>query len=205
MPIKHTLVVCGREIPTIEIDGVHYVSARCTADVFGLNWRTQKKQLLDAEQGALYGVIDISAETGLVHAQSRLGYRRSRQHIDRENAIYLRMDRVMIYIGRRSTANIRSQGQNHEGAAMVFARQLEFAQALRDYETIGIAVNKNHFGRDDLLRKKRMALVDVVNSKNRIEAKADRALLESLIGDMAGELGVPYQPNLVDAAGKAAA
>lgn len=208
--VKQTLVLQDREIRTIGINDVNYVSARGTTDVFGLDWRTQKRQLLESDSVILYGVIDISAPEFAGFSEQRLtigskngaenadilsqgsGYR-----ADRDDSIFIRMDRAMMFIARVSTSQMRANG-NHEGAEIVLAKQIEFSQALHDYETIGIAINSNHFGADEMRRKQRLTVAKLIQIKTTTSDLADRRVLSQLIGNAASEIGATYQPDLID-------
>lgn len=193
--IKPVLVILGIEIRTIEINGIAYVSARGTTDVFSLDWRTQKRLLLERDSAILYGVIDISAPEFSVFASQ--DSRKKGQHSDREDVIYLRMDRAMMFIAQVSTAHMRAKG-NHEGADAILAKRIEFAQALHDYETLGIAINRNHFGAEEMRRKQRLAVVNLIQAKAKTAEKAERRLIDNLIAEAASEIGASYQPDIVD-------
>lgn len=191
--IKPTLVILGKEIRTIEINGVAYVSARDTSDVFGLDWRRQKQALLTPDSVILYGVIDISTSDFADSLSLCSGYR-----ADKQDEIYLRMDRSTMFVARVSTERMRANG-NNEGAEAILAKQLDYAQALHDYETLGIAINRNHFGAEEILCKQRLAVGKLIQIKTNTPDLADRRVLSQLIGDAAAEIGAAYQPDLIDA------
>lgn len=211
--IKPTLVILGVEIRTIEINGIAYVSARGTTDVFNLNLAKQKSQLEDKDNIILYGVIDISTPEFADYRDHKVtitgknrgentnfasqASRKKGQHADREDHIFIRMDRAMMFIARVSTARMRVNG-NEEGADAILAKQLEYAQALHDYETLGIAINRNHFGADEMRRKQRLTVAKLIQIKSATADAADRHVLASLIGEAAGEIGATYQPDLID-------
>lgn len=190
--VKPTLVVLNREISTIEIDGIHYVSARAIGDVFNLDWRTQKRQLSDPDSVVLYGVIDISAPemAVIVSPDSRYSGRS-----DRADTIFVRMDRAMMFIARVSTANMRAKG-NHEGAEAVLQKQIEFARALHEYESFGIAVK---YGVADQRRKGQCVMLAAIRVKNQTQGQPERKLIEGMLAQQAAEYGLSYQPDLLDA------
>lgn len=211
--IKPTLVILGKEIRTIGINGVAYVSARGTTDVFSLDWRTQKRQLEDKDSIILYGVIDISTpefsedrESGLT-ITSKNGVentdfasqasRKSGYHADREDVIFIRMDRAMMFIAQVSTAHMRAKG-NNEGADAILAKRIEFAQALHDYETLGIAINSNYFGQEQIQLKKQDTVLKAVRLLNATESKPERRVVQGMIAALSPELGLSYQPDLID-------
>ena len=205
--IKPTLIILGNEIRTIEINGVAYVSARGTTGVFNLDWRTQKRLLEDKDSIILYGVIDLSSpdyrESGLTitgkngDENADILSKDSGYRADRSDVIFIRMDRAMMFIAQVSTANMRAKG-NHEGADALLAKRIEFAQALHDYETLGIAINRNHFGADEMRRKQRLTVAKLIQIKSATADAADRHVLANLIGEAAGEIGATYQPDLID-------
>lgn len=195
--IKPTMVINQQEIRTIEIKDVAYVSARETIEVFGLNWRKQKEVLLHPDSVVLYGVIDVS--TPEFEVIVTLSSRKDR-HVDLDNHIFIRMDRAMMFIARISTASMRSKGNNHEGADAVLAKQIEFAQALHEYETMGIAVKRNYFGEAENRRKSAVVVVKLINAKKEIEEPKARKMVDQLIEINAIDAGATYQPDLLDAA-----
>lgn len=194
--VKPTMVINQQEIRTIEIKDVAYISARGTIEVFGLDWRRQKEALLDPDSVILYGMIDVSApefENSLSLSSGYLG------RSDKNDTLFIRMDRAMMFIARISTANMRSKGNNHEGADAVLAKQIEFAQALHEYETMGISVKRNYFGETENRRKSALVFIKLSDAKLKTKDPSERKVFDQLIKLNATDAGATYQPDLLDA------
>lgn len=193
--IQPTLVLDGHVIRTIEIEEVPYISARGIVEVFNLDFRKQKKQLLEPDSVILYGVIDISTPEFAIFAN--LGSPKTGRHVDLDDNVFLRMDRAMMFIARVSTANMRANG-NIKGANAILALQLKFAQALHDFQMMGIAINRDHIAQSNADVAKINSIVKMVYAKNRSADGQDRKLLARLIGSRAADLGIEYQSDLLD-------
>lgn len=193
--VKPTMVINQQEIRTIEIAEVPYISARGTVEVFGMDWRRQKQQLLDPDSVILYGVIDVSTPEFEAIVSNGSGYL---GRSDKNDSIFIRMDRAMMFIARVSTAQMRAGG-NHEGAEAVLAKQIEFAQALHEYETMGISVKRNHFGETENRRKSALVFMKLSDAKLKTKDPAERKVLDQLMKLNATDAGATYQPDLFDA------
>src|SRR5574338_365587 len=96
---------------------------------------------------------------------------------------------------------VRAQG-NTTGADFLETKLNEWADALHDYEQLGAAFNLNHAKAGEALRKQRASFAQMIGVKNRPAAEPDRKALGAVIGQMAAELGVPSQVDLVDEGGE---
>ena len=75
-------------------------------------------------------------------------------------------------------------------------KQDEWADALHDYEELGMAVNLNHARNQDAIRRQREAFARMVGVKNQTRSTSDRQAITHIVQQMAGELGIPYQLEL---------
>lgn len=104
--------------------------------------------------------------------------------------------RVAAFLMSVNPEMVRSKG-NEDGAKFLMEKQEEWADALHDYEEIGVALNLNHIKQQEQLRKARMSLVQVIGTKNKTVDAADRQTVTAVIAQMSAELGLPYQPDLL--------
>lgn len=91
---------------------------------------------------------------------------------------------------------------NADGANFLIEKQEEWADALHDYEEIGVAVNLKHVKTQEVLRRQRMSFAQMIGIKNKTPNPSDRAALTRVVRCMAAELGVPYQIDLTETADK---
>lgn len=110
------------------------------SDLFGLRWDRQRDKVTKSVSfGKYLGVCTL--QMWGADGQKR-----------EQNCILL--SRVAAYIMSISPDAIRSQG-NHDAADFLEEKLNEWADALHDYEQIGIAINQNHVKFQEGLRKQR--------------------------------------------------
>ena len=73
-------------------------------------------------------------------------------------------------------------------------KQDEWADALHDYEELGVAINLNHHR---VQGAKVNALIRAVALRGKTENQTDRTLMGHLVARLASDIGLPYQPELV--------
>lgn len=94
---------------------------------------------------------------------------------------------------------MRSQG-NRTSAEYLEAKLAEWADALHDYEELGIALNMSHFRAQEAVRKQRTSFAQMIGVKNKTPELQDRQAISRVLKQMADELKIPYQPDLADGA-----
>lgn len=92
---------------------------------------------------------------------------------------------------------VRANG-NETGADFLEEKINEWADALHDYEEIGVAINMNHAKALEALRKQRISFAQMINIKNKTEELCDRRALGHVVKKMAEEIGIPYQSDLLE-------
>ena len=111
--------------------------------------------------------------------------------------IYIRLDRVAAFLGTINPIRVRALG-NTSAAEHLESKISEWDDALHDYEELGFAINLNHAKSQESLRKQRASFAQMIGVKNRTPGANDRQAISRIIGQMANELGIPYQTDLID-------
>jgi len=182
-----------------------YVSLRPIVDQIGLDWRTQKKVMLDDDNVLFYGTL-LLEDGQILQAPCKYDLKNAffPSH-DSENVqkpavffagdaqkdtVFIRLRRVQMYIARISIGNVRGRGGNESAAEFILALHEEWAEALHEYETNGIAIKQGH---SNQYIKDVRALIATINQKDKSASKADSKRLAQLIDNMFEKLGYPYQ------------
>ena len=153
------------------------------SDLFGLRWDRQRDKVTkSAGFGKYLGICTL--QMWGADGQKR-----------EQNCVLL--SRVAAYIMSISPDAIRSQG-NHDAADFLESKLNEWADALHDYEQLGIAINHNHVKFQESLRKQRASFAQMIGIKNKTETSSDRKAITHVIKNMADELSIPYQIDAVD-------
>lgn len=92
---------------------------------------------------------------------------------------------------------VRSHG-NIQSADYLEQKMTEWANALHDYEELGIAINMNHVRAQDALRKQRTSFVQYMGVLNKTPEMTNRRAITEILKQVAGEIGIEYQPDLLD-------
>lgn len=183
---KITLLInyAGLQLPVVKNDaGDDVTPLKPISDLFGLKW--EKQRLKVSEPGFLRDFLGTCTPLmGGAGGQNR------------EQTCIL-VSRVAAYLMSISPERVEAAG-NEDGARYLTEKLTEWADALHDYETLGEAINLNHIKHQEALRRQRATMAQMIGVKNRTPAVNDRAALSQIIGQMAGELGVSYQPDLLE-------
>lgn len=152
-------------------------------DLFGLQWERQRKKITESPYfSKFFGVCTVPM------------YGAGTQK--REQTCIL-LSRVAAFLMSLSPDQVRAQG-NIFSADFLEAKIEEWADALHDYEQLGAAINLNHAKNIEALRKQRMSLAQMIGIKNKTPEISDRKAIGHIIKQMADELDVPYQLDLLD-------
>jgi hypothetical protein len=184
--IRFTIEYAGLQLQLAKNDsGDDITPLKPISDLFGLGWERQRKKVAEEpEFKAFYGTCTVPM------------YGAGGQKRD-ETCILLQ--RVAGFLMGLSPSKIRAAG-NVDGAEFLRKKQEEWADALHDYEQLGVAVNLNHAKQIEAMNKNRMRLAQLLGVKAKTAEAKDRALISHLVASMAGELGISYQPDIIDAA-----
>jgi hypothetical protein len=156
-------------------------------DLFGLRWAQQREKVTNSPYLSRFlGVctLDIWCADGQKREQT-----------------CILLSRVAAFLMSINSDKVRSHG-NTAAADFLEQKIEEWADALHDYEEMGVAVNLNHARAQEMLRKQRASFAQMIAVKNRATAPNDRQALSHLLHQMAHELDVPYQPDLALAGAK---
>lgn len=177
-----SIVYAGLTLPVVQnAQGQDCTPLKPISDLFGLQWEDQRKKVTNGPYLSRYlgtCTIDIPGAGDQKRTQS-----------------CILVKRVAAYLMGINPDKVRAAG-NANGAAYLEEKQEEWADALHDYEELGAAFNLNHARHQELIRKKRMALVSLIGAKNKTAGAGDRGVLTCSIAALAAELGIAYQPDL---------
>ena len=184
--VSISIQYAGLELPILKNEqGDDVTPLKPISDLFGLQWERQRKKVSDDSFFRDYlgtcTVLKYGADT-----QNR-------------TQTCIKLDRVAAYLMALSAERIKSNG-NISGADYLTSKLNEWADALHDYEQLGVAINLNHHKNQEMLLKQRRNLMALIGTKNKTAALPDRRLLTKLIKVEADALGINYQADLVDGA-----
>lgn len=152
-------------------------------EVLGLDWMTQynkvtKSPFLMRELGVCIGLKPYADD-------------------QKREQICIKLDRLAYYLMTINPDRVRANG-NISGAEYLEAKISEWADALHEYEEMGVAYNLNHARTKEATRRDRMSFMAACKIKEGLQDEKNRRASEHVIGIWAGELGAPYQPDLLD-------
>lgn len=153
------------------------------SDLFGLSWADQHKKLKNSPWLSRFWGVCIG---DIPHAGGQ-----------KREQICILLQRVNSFLSAINPDRVRAAG-NVSGAEYLEQKLVEWADALHDYEVHGEAINQNHIKHREALRRDRMALMSMYNTKNATSDADDRTQITRVIRQASAELGLPYQSDLLD-------
>ncbi|HEY9210368.1 MAG TPA: hypothetical protein VIO56_03065 [Methylotenera sp.] len=186
-----TIEYAGMQLQIIKnAAGEEVTPLKPISDLFGLRWEGQRRKVTESEFYREYLGICTPARWGADGQSTPLmGGANGQNHI--------LLSRVAAYMMTISPEVVSAQG-NVTGAKFLEAKLNEWADALHDYEVLGVAINKNQLGAAKLELARINALVRLQAVKNRTDSKNDRKALTDAQRVITRELGLPIQTDLVD-------
>jgi len=182
--ISLTLEYAGMQLQIAKNEaGEEITPLKPISDLFGLKWETQRIKVSENDFYREY----LGTCTPLMGGAG--GQKREKTCI--------LLSRVSAYMMTITPERVRVNG-NETGADFLEAKLNEWADALHDYEALGVAINKNQMGAAKLELARINALVRLQTVKNRTESKHDRKALAEAQKVISKELGLPVQSDLVD-------
>lgn len=158
-------------LPIIECeDGHQRVPLKPISDQIGLNWKGQKRKLLNDDY--------LVERFGLILGVAR--YPQFGEQEDKREEYLIRVDRVTAFLNILSPRNITARG-NHEAADWLKAKHEEWDDALHAYETNGFAIKPGARARD---------VVQVISQIDRIKSPALKQIAARQANDELG-LDIP--------------
>ena len=178
--VTFSIQYAGLELQvTRNASGEDVVPLKPLADTFGLDWERQRVKVTASPY------LNEYLGTCTRHMPGAGG------QIREQTCILL--SRVAAYLMSINPDRVKAQG-NEDGAKFLIAKQNEWADALHDYEELGVAVNLNHHR---VQGAKVNALIRAVALRGKTENQTDRTLMGHLVARLASDIGLPYQPELV--------
>lgn len=151
------------------------------SDLFGLKWEEQRKKVTSSGY--------LSEFLGVCTPDIRGAGDQNRVQI----CVLVR--RVAAYLMTINPEKVRAAG-NEAGSRFLVKKFDEWADAVHDWEEVGVAINMNHVRAQDGLRKQREAFARMMVTKTKMEDAADRKAVGQVAAQMAAELGVMFQLDL---------
>ena len=124
-----------------------YFFVKSLVEQIDLSWHGQRAKLLDGDNLVLFGTANavFGSASCSKTAQTDGNEPKNSQNncvdsdvLKAKEGIYIRLDRVQTYLHRLSTNQIRKRG-NSNAADYILELQQEWADALHQYETKGVA------------------------------------------------------------------
>ena len=176
--VAFSIQYAGITLPVIKrAAGEEIVPLKPLADAFGLSWEDQRKKVT----GSAYLAEFLGVCTGDIPG------------IAGRDPVCILLSRVAAYLMTLNPDRIKAAG-NVSGAKFLIAKQNEWADALHDYEELGVAINLNHHR---VQSAQVNALIRAVALRGKTENQTDRTLMGHLVARLASDIGLPYQPELV--------
>jgi hypothetical protein len=174
----------GMQLPVLKNEqGEDCTPLKPIVDLFGVQWEGQRKK-----------VTSNPFLTDFLGTCTLSGWGAGPQNREQ---ICILLSRVAAFMMSINPELVRVKG--NESAAKFLKQKIEeWADVLHDYEELGIAVNLNSIKAQESLRKQRAAFAQMIGVKSRASDLTDRQALSKVIGQMAGELGISYQFDLID-------
>lgn len=161
-------------------NGQDVVPLKPITDLFDLTWKVQREKLSQSE--------DLTEYFGICYHPTMSSDGQKREQM------CILLSRVAAFLMSLSPEKIKAAG-NIGGAKYLREKQAEWADALHDYEQLGVAVNTNHHAIQSKIRKDLFAAIGLINKTS---DKKHRMLIDNEIKKIAGDLGHPYQPDMLD-------
>lgn len=178
--VAFSIEYAGLTLPVIKrAAGEELVPLKPISDLFGLLWESQRRKVTESAYLTEFLGVNTTDIPGIAG----------------RDPVCILLSRVAAYLMTLNPDKIKAAG-NESGARFLIAKQNEWADALHDYEQLGVAVNLNHVKVQEALRRQRAAFFNALGVLNKTPGAPERAAITAVIAQMAGELNVPYQPAL---------
>ena len=182
--ISFSIEYAGIQLPVAKnANGEDVTPLKPISDLFGLQWERQRKKITQSEfLNRFLGVCTVPM-------YGAGGQKREQ--------ICILVSQVSYFLMNINLDQVRAQG-NISSADFLEQKITEWVAAIHDYELLGQAINLNHVKHQEALRKQRASFAQMIGVKNKTAELPDRHALSHVVKQMAGELGIPYQIDLVD-------
>ncbi|MCI4412139.1 MAG: hypothetical protein JHC38_10755 [Thiotrichales bacterium] len=169
----------GINLIVVKHDSQLYVPLKPIVDLIGISWRNAKITAFSGDNVILY------ATKRLLSPQFASGG----EDIIPQEAVYIALDRVYMYLAKTNTNKIKQHG-NVLAAEYLLNLQIEWAKAIYQYETAGIAIKQ---GKSVAHRE----LAQLLRMRSQCKGIAEHNAIGNMIKDCFIELGqqMPEDPQ----------
>jgi hypothetical protein len=182
-------------------EGLQYIAAKPLVDLAGMDWRSAKKNIQEADNAILYGttwlnLAENASQGGDITpknapqggASTHQNAHQGDNDVTTPNSILcFRLDRARMFLARINTSRMKSHG-NIEAAEALLKLQVEWAEVLHDYETKGHATKDKSEGQEK-------RLINLIRTLNQTKDAHIKHMLRSRIEALSAELGHPISLN----------
>ena len=174
----------GMQLPIVKNEfGDDCTPLKPIVDLLGIQWERQRKRINEsAHLSKFLGVCTVRM------------YCASGQK--REKTCIL-LSRVAAFIMSINPDRVRANG-NVDAADFLEEKLKEWADALHDYEKLGVAFNMAHSRNQEAAGRQFMRVAKLLKIKSQLPELSERRLMDSMITKAADGLGIAYQPDLLD-------
>ena len=187
--LSHIIQFHGLYLIVRKYNNVDYIALKPIVEAIGIDWRNIKRNMETYDSQKLYGYMmllspltdtfggHMTPKTPVETLSNELLEQKSEQKVQYSEDFCIRLDRVIMFLARVNTSKIRSAG-NEQVADYLLSLQQEWADALHQYESYGVAVKRANKDWLDYTSK----LVDVYhkvddrNHKAELSRRIDNAL-----------------------------
>lgn len=193
------LEFAGAMLPVVADEaGQDMVPLKPICEAIGVKWEDQRRKLGVKSEGRTPDIRGAGSENGGYYAR-RLGacigdipYAGQMRQM-----VCIRLDRVVAFLNSINPESVRGAG-NEAAADFLEEKHAEWDMVLHDYEMqkggLLERVSANSKNRSVNMR----LYLSVLREKRVTDHKPDRLVLEAVSRDLAKDLGIPYQSDLLD-------
>lgn len=164
----------GLTLLVVENQSVEFVPLKPLSDLAGIDWRNTKRNMESVENARLFGTAWLKQPVFAVEGGHMT---------PTPDTLYIRLDRARMYLARINTARMKVNG-NEDGAEFLLNLQIEWAEALHNYETNGFALKKAH-------KEGLSELMGLIKARGTPPTTTERMALSELIRETFEALGHP--------------
>lgn len=179
--VSMNIVYAGLTLQVINANGNEYTPLKPISDLFGFVWDRQRKKVTDTDFYRDY------LGTCTIPMYGADGQKRE------QTCILLK--RVSAYLMTISPEKVKAQG-NTDGAQFLMDKLNEWADALHDYETLGVAVNQNLLKQQSIDLARINTAIRLAREKRQTIDTTARQELEGIQKLLHAQIGLPFQQEL---------
>lgn len=167
----------GMQMCVVTHEGVDYVCAKLLSDLAGLSWRASRITLQEEDNAELFGIRMLKVPNIAQGGDTNIPRPNS------ESRLYMRLDRAYMYLSRINTRHMKAKGKV-DAARELLALQIEWAEALHQYETTGVAFKRRRTEQQD-------RFVDLLKAQRYATTAVQRDALNQMINESLADAGYP--------------